>query len=102
MLKDRISKISALLEKDSVPVESYLNSDIVDIFKGVSPEKVTPFMRLLWEEQQKRIRTKHSTQIRYHHAIIKFCLFIAAKSPAAYSQLRMDANDGTGVLILSS
>lgn len=45
-------------------------------------------MKLFWQEQQKYIRTSKSSQIRYHPAVIKFCLAIAAKSPSAYREMR--------------
>ena len=90
------------LKKNSMDIDSELNNDLVDIFKGIPHDKVPPFMRLFWEEQQKYLRTSHSSQIRYHPAIIKFCLSIAAKSPAAYNQLRLDSKEGNGILVLPS
>ena len=102
MLLNRIAEMTTALQSHSLPVDTVLNDDLVDIFKGVPTEKIPPFMKLFWEEQQKYIRTTHSSQIRYHPAVIKYCLSIAAKSPAAYNQLRLDKKEGTGVLILPS
>ena len=59
-------------------------------------------MKLFWEEQQKYLRTTIKSQIRYHPAIIKYCLSIAAKSSAAYEQLKLDEKDGSGILLLPS
>ena len=96
------SRLQSALSNNSVPVDSGLNDDLVDIFKGIPESKVPPFMKLFWQEQQKYLRTKHKSQIRYHPAIIKYCLSIAAKSSSAYEQLRLDSKDGSGVLVLPS
>ena len=40
--------------------------------------------------------------VRYHPMIIKFCLSLAAKSSSAYSDLRYDSKNDTGVLVLPS
>uniref|UniRef100_A0A7M5WX04 THAP-type domain-containing protein n=1 Tax=Clytia hemisphaerica TaxID=252671 RepID=A0A7M5WX04_9CNID len=95
-------RLEAAIEKNSMDVTDDLNNDLIDIFKGIPEDKVPPFMRLFWEEQQKYIRAKTKSQIRYHPAIIKFCLSIASKSPAAYEQLRLNDKDGTGVMVLPS
>ena len=34
--------------------------------------------------------------------IIKFCLTLAAKSPSAYEEIRLDRAKGTGILVLPS
>ena len=34
--------------------------------------------------------------------IIKYCLSIAAKSPGAYEELRLNEKKGTGILVLPS
>ena len=39
---------------------------------------------------------------RYHPIIIKYCLNIAAKSRAGYSELRYDSATGSVVLVLPS
>ena len=102
LLKNKITEMATELKKNSMDIDSELNNDLVDIFKGIPHDKVPPFMRLFWEEQQKYLKTSHSSQIRYHPAIIKFCLSIAAKSPAAYNQLRLDSKEGNGILVLPS
>ena len=56
---------------------------------------------MFWEEQQKYINTSKKG-ICYHPAIIKKCLSLLAKSPAAYDELRYDEQKGTGFLILPS
>ena len=58
-------------------------------------------MKLFWDEQQKYLRTS-KTGRRYHPMIIKYCLNLAAKSTAAYSELRYDSATSSGVLVLPS
>ena len=59
------------------------------------------FMKLFWEEQQKY---PHATKtgVRYHPMIIRYCLGLAAKSPAAYDHIRYEEKNQTGFLILPS
>ena len=101
-LEETISKITNELKRKTLPIDNELNNDLVDIFKGIPKTKVPPFMKLFWEEQQKYLRCSNTKQIRYHPAIIKYCLSIAAKSPAAYDQLRLNSKAGTGILVLPS
>ena len=56
-------------------------------------------MKLFWDEQQKYLRTS-KTGWRYHPMIIKYCLNLAAKLTAAYSELRYDSATVSGVLVL--
>lgn len=83
-------------------VEKEVDDALVDIFQGIPEGKVPPFMKLFWQEQLKYLHTEHKGQLRYHPAVIKYCLSIAAKSASAYEQLRVDSKDGSGVLILPS
>ena len=92
-------RLKEALSKNTLAVDTNLNDDLVTIFKDIPDQKVPPFMKLFWEEQQKYLCTKDKSQLRYHPAIIKFCLSIAAKSSAAYDQLRLNTNDGSGVYL---
>jgi len=58
-------------------------------------------MKFFWEEQQKYLKSS-STGIRYHPAIIRYCLSLSAKSSSAYEDLRYNEKSGTGFLILPS
>ena len=49
---------------------------------------IPPFMKLLWEEQQKYINCSSSSSIKYHPMIIKYCLAIVPKSSADYKELQ--------------
>lgn len=63
--------------------------------------KIPPFMKFFWEEQQKYAQSSN-TGVRYYSMIIRYCLSLAAKSPAAYDEMRHDSQTGIGFEILSS
>ena len=68
------------------------SSEIISSNSG----KMTPFMKLSWE-QQKRLFTSSSSWARYHPVIIRFCLSATAKSPSVQEHLR-----NTNILRLTS
>ena len=49
--------------------------------------EVTPHMKVFWEQQRKLIAAPKFGR-RYHPHIIRFCLSLHAKSPAAYKELQ--------------
>ena len=103
-IKDQKVKIEELqyeIKKHSGTVTPDLHNDLQDIFNNCDKRKISPFMKLFWEEQLKSINMSAS-QVRYHPMIIKFCLALYAKSPAAYDHLRFNEKEGTGCLILPS
>ena len=51
-------------------------------------------MKVFWEQQRKLIASPKFRR-RYHPHVIRFCLSLHAKSPAAYKELR-----DSGVLVL--
>ena len=56
-----------------------LSNDFQKLFSEFYNSKFPPFMKLLWQEQQKYINSSSSIGIRYDPMIIKFCLNLAAK-----------------------
>ena len=81
---------------------SELSNDLISIYSASDQKNIPPFMKLFWEEQQKYLSCSNLTSIRYHPAIIKYCLNLASKSPSAYSDLRYDPQTGVGILTLPS
>ena len=100
-LKAQIEEIRQELETSAVPVSQDLSKDLTDIMSGIDQEKIPPFMRLFWEEQQNYLSSS-KTGIRYHPMVIKFFLGLAAKSASAYDEIRYDEKKQTGILILPS
>ena len=70
-------------------VNTELGDNMVTIMSGADQSKISPFMKFLWEEQQKYLKSS-STGIRYHSIIIRYCLSLAAKSSAAYNEIQYD------------
>ena len=47
-----------------------LSTDLIKIIPNADKSEVSPFMKFLWEEQQKYINVSCKTSIRYHPMII--------------------------------
>ena len=69
---------------------------------NTNPKDVPPFMKLFWEEQQKYLSASSSKSVRYHPMIIRYCLGLAATSPAVYDEIRFDEKTNSGFVILPS
>ena len=59
-------------------------------------------MKLFWEEQQKYLTSSSKTSVRYHPMVIRYCLGLAAKSPADSDEIRYDEKTKSGFVILPS
>eukprot|EP00794_Sanderia_malayensis_P001236 gene1236-1360_t len=81
-LKQELQVMKREIESKSLPISESLNGDFEHLMSTADKESMPQFMKLFWQEQQKYLR---STQkgIRYHPLIIRYCLSLAAKSPAA-------------------
>ena len=101
-LHSQIDKMKSALENCSQKFNPELNNDLISIFSGTDQQKIPPFMKLFWKEQQRYLKCSTSSTIRYHPIIIKYCLSLVAKSQSAYTDLRYDSKTGSGVLILPS
>ena len=75
-------------------LQSILCANADDIFRDSENRSMR---RVFWDQQMKAIKTKNPRQIRWHPLIIKLCLHLKFKSPAAYHSLRQ-----SGVLVLPS
>ena len=95
-LESRIADLEKEIQKNSIPVDETLEKDMLSILADSGENEVTPQMRIFWEQQRKLLATPKLGR-RYHPHVIRFCLSIHAKSPAAYRELR-----DSGVLVLPS
>ena len=89
-LKERISISS---NNNGVSVDSKLHGDLQNIMEennerilGQFPEG--SFQRLFWEQQLAAARLKHPQQMRWHPAMIRWCLNIKLLSTSSYHALR--------------
>ena len=62
-------------------VDNGLNEDL-KVITSFNSGKMTPFTELFWE-QQKRLFTLPSYWVCHHPVIIRFSLYVPAKSPSA-------------------
>ena len=98
-LKD---KINIMIEKNHVSLDATLHSDFRGIMTEMS-QKIqeecaeNSFRRLFWEEQLKAASVKNNRQVRWHPAIIKWCLHLKFISSGGYHALRR-----SGLLTLPS
>ena len=70
-------------------VNAELGDNMVTIMSGADQSKIWPFMKFLWVDQQKYLKSS-STGIRYHPIIIRYCLSLAGKLSAAYDEIQYD------------
>ena len=90
VLLTKITQLQLELEKASMPISEDLHSDFRKIFsENLDKQNVPPFMKLIWQEQQKYLNSS-KTGIRYHPMVIRYCLNFAAKSPSVYEEIRYD------------
>ena len=94
-LKEKLSGLEKEIERNSITVNEALESDLLSIL-GNTDLKRTPHMDFFWQ-QQKKLLSSPKFGRRYHPHLIRFCLSVHAKSPAAYRELA-----SSGVLVLPS
>ena len=100
-LKDELVKMRDEIQSKSMSVDSNLSDDLIKIMSGTDQKEVPPFMKLFWEEQKKYLSSSKKG-VRYHPMIIRYCLGLASKSPAAYDEIRYDEKTNSGFVILPS
>ena len=94
-LEQELNNMRQELQKSSIEVDHELSNDFTKLIDSADKE-ITPFMNLFWQ-QQKKLFSSSRTGVRYHPTIIRFCLYLAAKSPSCYEELR-----NSKVLVLPS
>ena len=94
-LKEKLSGLEKEIERNSITINEALESDLLSIL-GNTDLKRTPHMDFFWQ-QQKKLLSSPKFGRRYHPHLIRFCLSVHAKSPAAYRELA-----SSGVLVLPS
>ena len=100
-LEGNLAKMRLEIEKSGQRINETLENDLISSYSKEHGNSIPSFMKLFWDELQKYLRTS-KTERRYHPMIIKYCLNLAAKSTAAYSELSYDSATGSGVLVLPS
>ena len=93
-LESKAEDLKKEIEENSVAVGEKLEKDLLTILADISLDQ-SPHVKLFWEQQ--KILLSSSFGHIYHPQLIRFCLSIHAKFPAAYKELRE-----LGILILPS
>lgn len=91
------SKLENIIQKDGVTVDNALNKDLVDIMQSSPVDSEETFSSIFWKQQLKAAKAQSSKGIRWHPAIIRWCLYLHHKSSGCYSTLR-----NSGVIHLPS
>ena len=94
-LSDELEKMKLELQKSNILIDHDLSNDLLSVLSN-SDVKMTPFMSLFWQQQQKLFLSSPKG-VRYHPMIIRFCLSLVAKSSSTYEELRK-----SNVLVLPS
>lgn len=94
-LEQELHEMRTELQTSSMEIDNELSKDLITILDN-EQSKITPFMKLFRQEQQKLFQ-KSGTGVRYHPMTIRFCLSLAAKTPSCYEELR-----NSGILVLPS
>lgn len=86
-----MKKIEDSTNVQGITVDDYLHEDLSQIVEEHTPSIVEQFpegsfKRLFWEQQREALRSS-SRQMRWHPTMIKWCLNIKLRSPAAYEAI---------------
>ena len=100
-LKMKLGQLQDEISKVSLPVSADLSNEFKSIILETDQRKISPFMRLFWEEQQRHLQSSPNN-VKYHPMIIRYCLSLASKSAAAYDDIRYNEKTGTVFVILPS
>ena len=89
-------KVEQLLDKESVEVDDTQHQFLSKVCQEKRDEILSQFPEgsaqcLLWEQQLKRLKAKGASGMRWHPTVVRWCISMYIKSPAAYRQL---ANSG--------
>ena len=99
--KRKISSLQArldrLIELDGVKVDQLTHSGLVAILKNNQENAPDTFSSIFWQQQLKAASVKDPKGMRWHPAVIRWCLYLHHKSSGCYSTLR-----NSGVLALPS
>ena len=79
-----------------VRVNEGVHKDLVSIMKQ-HPTNAENFESIFWNQQLKAATLKSTRQMRWHPAMIRWCLYLHHRSSGAYSTLR-----NSGVIVLPS
>ena len=98
VIADLRKKVNSLMKADSVIVDSSTHSDLLSIMnaqKDIGTEDT--FSSVFWQQQLQAARLSKKNGMRWHPAMIRWCLYLHHRSSGCYATLR-----NSGVLTLPS
>jgi len=85
-------KINRLVNNQGILVDKDTSNDLVAMMKecgeAVQKEQSNPFMKIFWNQQLKAASLESTRQMRWHPAIIRWCLYLHHRSSGCYKSLR--------------
>ena len=86
------ARIRALTEQSGVMVDGGLQEDLEAIMKEMTEQvhedfNQDSFCRVFWEQQLHALETTDRQQLRWHPALIKWCLDLKLRSSSSYRVL---------------
>ena len=99
-IQDLHNRLAKTTETNGVRVGGEVHNDLVNIMnlhKKQHPTTDEKFSSIFWNQQLKAATVKDTRQMRWHPAMIRWCLYIHHRSSGAYSTLR-----NSGVIKLPS
>ena len=94
------SQLEKIIQSHGVSVDDNLNGDLMAVAQKHQPNTTAgdeTFSSIFWKQQVKASSVKSSKGMRWHPAMIRWCLYLLHKSSGCYKTLR-----ATGVLHLPS
>ena len=94
--------VKRMFEQSSVTLDDSMSGEVLSLIEenkdeiGVTLPEGSP-ARLLWEQQKQALSAKDTKGMRWHPLIVRWCLSLKLKSPAAYRTLTE-----SGFLVLPS
>ena len=99
-IADLQGQLARLIQVDGVKVDEATHKGLLSILMNHqqnSTDSATTFSSVFWQQQLKASSVNDKRGMRWHPAIIRWCLYLHHKSSGSYSTLR-----NTGVLTLPS
>lgn len=95
-------KVKELMEKDGVQISTAMDGDLKQILKSnfsqiAGKYPANSFHRVFWNQHSQSASCKNARGVRWHPAMIRWCLYLRHLSGKAYETLR-----NTGVMQLPS
>lgn len=99
---DSKKKLNRMIEANGISVDESMHNDLLTIMETNNSKQARSnteesFSTIFWQQQLKAAKLKNTRQMRWHPAMIRWCLYLHHRSSGCYSTLR-----NSGVITLPS